>query len=130
MSALTQFVEAARSDRPVYISDVRDAFRREGTRPFHFHVTLYDDSVRRFALKAPRCDSAEESAFVAAFLDAMFELMCEGAKRIVPDIELAVADEGLANTGLMKQLAAQPDYTVAQFAQAVGAVYYACVGLL
>lgn len=59
-----------------------------------------------------------------------FELMCEGAKRIVPDIELAVADEGLANTGLMKQLAAQPDYTVAQFAQAVGAVYYACVGLL
>ena len=60
----------------------------------------------------------------------LFELMCEGAKRIVPDIELAVADEGLANTGLMKQLAAQPDYTVAQFAQAVGAVYYACVGLL
>ena len=47
----------------------------------------------------------------------------------MPDIEQEVADEGLANTDLMKQLAAHPVYTVAQFAQAVGAVYYACVGL-
>jgi hypothetical protein len=61
---------------------------------------------------------------------ACFELMCEGARRIVPDIEQAVADAGLANTDLMRQLAAHPVYTVAQFAQAVGAVYYACVGLL
>lgn len=95
MSALTQFVEAARSDRPVYISDVRDAFRREGTRPFHFHVTLYDDSVRRFALKVPRCDSAEESAFVAAFLDAMLynALSALGAKRI--DIYIDLKDAPL-----------------------------------
>jgi hypothetical protein len=40
MSAITKFIEAARLDRPVYICDVWDAFRREGTRPFHFHVTL------------------------------------------------------------------------------------------
>ena len=58
-----------------------------------------------------------------------FELMCEGARRIVPDLEQEVADETLANTPLMKQLAAHPVYTVAQFAQAVGAIYYACVGM-
>lgn len=61
---------------------------------------------------------------------ACFELMCEGARRIVPNIEQAVADAGMANTDLMRQLAAHPVYTVAQFAQAVGAVHYACVGLL
>ena len=39
------------------------------------------------------------------------------------------ADGGLANTDLMKQLEAHPDYTVAQFAQAVGAIYFGCLGL-
>ena len=96
MSTLTQFMEAARSDRPVYISDVRDAFQREGTRPFHFHVTLYDDSVRRFALKAPRCEGAEESAFVASFLNAMLynALSSLGAKRI--DVYIDGKDAPLA----------------------------------
>ncbi|MBQ9038782.1 MAG: hypothetical protein IJ119_04765 [Clostridia bacterium] len=96
MSTLTQFMEAARSDRPVYISDVRDAFQREGTRPFHFHVTLYDDSVRRFALKVPRCEGAEESAFVASFLNAMLynALSSLGAKRI--DVYIDGKDAPLA----------------------------------
>ena len=39
------------------------------------------------------------------------------------------ADGSLANTPLMKQLADHPQYTVAQFGQAVGAIYYGCVGL-
>ena len=96
MSALKQFTEAAKSDRPVYISDVRDAFQREGTRPFHFHVTLYDGGVRRFALKVPRCESAEESAFVASFLNAMLynALSSLGAKRI--DIYIDLKDAPLA----------------------------------
>lgn len=59
---------------------------------------------------------------------ACFERICEGARRIVPDLEQEVADESLANTPLMRQLAEHPKYTVAQFAQAVGAVYYACAG--
>ncbi len=54
-----------------------------------------------------------------------FDLMLEGAQRIVPDIRLEIADAGLANTPLMKQLEADPHYTVAQFAQAIGAVYFA-----
>lgn len=59
-----------------------------------------------------------------------FELIREGAKTIKEDIILDVADSGMANTPLMKQLEANPEYTVAQFAQAVGAVYYGNAGLL
>lgn len=62
-------------------------------------------------------------------LPACFALMCEGAARREPGLRQYAADSGLANTVLMKQLDAHPDYTVAQFAQAVGAVYYGCLGL-
>ncbi len=60
---------------------------------------------------------------------ACFTLMCEGAARRVPDLKQYAADGSLANTDLMKQLDAHPDYTVAQFAQAVGAIYFGCLGL-
>jgi hypothetical protein len=53
-----------------------------------------------------------------------FELMKEGAEAITKDIVLEIADASIANTPLMKQLESNPHYTVAQFAQAVGAVYY------
>ncbi|MBQ6373011.1 MAG: hypothetical protein IJJ45_00845 [Clostridia bacterium] len=56
-----------------------------------------------------------------------FRAICEGARRITPALQLEAADEGLANTPLMRQLAAHPDLTVAQFAQAVGAIHFACV---
>lgn len=58
-----------------------------------------------------------------------FQLMCEGAARRAPALRQYAADGGMANTSLMRQLEAHPDYTVAQFAQAVGAVYYGCLGL-
>ena len=54
-----------------------------------------------------------------------YDLMCEGAKSIKNDIQFEVADSSLANTVLMKQLEADPHFTVAQFAQAVGAAYFA-----
>lgn len=60
---------------------------------------------------------------------ACFRLFCQGAARREPDLWLTAADGGLANTDLMKQLDAYPGCTVAQFAQAVGAVYYGCLGL-
>jgi hypothetical protein len=53
-----------------------------------------------------------------------FSLLQKGARRIVPDIDLSVVDDGMAMTPLMRELKASP-YPVAQFAQAVGAVYYA-----
>ena len=46
------------------------------------------------------------------------------------DPQVDVADAGMANTDLMKQLEADPEFTVAQFAQAIGAVYYGNMGLL
>lgn len=61
---------------------------------------------------------------------ACFNLIVEGATQREPALILHRADEDLANTPMMKQLARHTDYTVAQFAQAVGAMYLGCVGLL
>jgi hypothetical protein len=54
-----------------------------------------------------------------------FDLMVEGGRSIKSDISLVVAGTGMANTSLMKQLERHPEFTVAQFAQAIGAVYFA-----
>ena len=54
-----------------------------------------------------------------------FELLCEGFDEAGTAVRLLAADEELANSPLMKQLAAAPGVTVAQFAQAVGSVYFA-----
>lgn len=59
-----------------------------------------------------------------------FRLMCEGAARREPALRQYAADGSLANTALMRQLDSHPDYTVAQFAQAIGAIFYGCLGLL
>lgn len=61
---------------------------------------------------------------------ACFALLREGAQRRAPGLALYAADADLANTALMRQLEASPDHSVAQFAQAVGAMYYGCLGLL
>ncbi|MDR2569811.1 MAG: hypothetical protein LBD23_05885 [Oscillospiraceae bacterium] len=53
-----------------------------------------------------------------------FKLMQEGVAEI-HDITLDAGDDSLAFTPLMKDLKDNPDYTVAQFGQAVGAVYFA-----
>ena len=42
-----------------------------------------------------------------------------------PELALVVADDEMANTDLMRQLRDSDTYTVAQFAQAIGAVHYA-----
>jgi len=56
---------------------------------------------------------------------ACFDLMVEGARAIAPGLELVVADDEMANTDLMRQLRESEHYTIAQFAQAIGAVHYA-----
>ena len=61
--------------------------------------------------------------------EVCFRLFCEGALRREPQLVQHAANDALANTALMQQLAAHPIYTVAQFAQAVGAIYYACLSL-
>ncbi|HPJ21836.1 MAG TPA: hypothetical protein PLP30_09620 [Clostridia bacterium] len=59
-----------------------------------------------------------------------FDLIKEGAKSRKADIVFELADGGIANTPLMKQLEADKHYTVAQFAQAVGVIYFGNQGLL
>jgi hypothetical protein len=59
-----------------------------------------------------------------------FEMMKEGVSTRLDNPQMDVADASMANTSLMKQLEADPEFTVAQFAQAIGAVYYGNMGLL
>ena len=54
-----------------------------------------------------------------------FELLREGFEKGCTDVELIVADEDLANSPLMKQLSRKPNVSLAQFAQAIGAIYFA-----
>lgn len=54
-----------------------------------------------------------------------FKLIKEGFEATAPEAELLAADEHMAYTGLMKQLSDMENVTVAQYAQAVGAVYFA-----
>lgn len=56
-----------------------------------------------------------------------FKLIQEGFASADPAAELLAADEHMAFTGLMKQLRDRENVTVAQYAQAVGAVYFACM---
>jgi hypothetical protein len=53
-----------------------------------------------------------------------FELIQRGAAEIDGTIRLSVADEQSAFSPLMKQLKDDPRWTVAQFAQSVGALYF------
>lgn len=53
-----------------------------------------------------------------------FELIQEGCSRLMPRLILKAADDDMAVTPLMRELAALESVTVAQFAQAIGAIYY------
>ena len=57
---------------------------------------------------------------------ACFRLLQEGCREIVPDLRLEAADEELTCTTLMRQLPSH-GVTVAQFGQAIGAMYYAAI---
>ena len=57
-------------------------------------------------------------------LPSCFRMLCEGFASRAPQFRLVAADESLAQTPMMRQLAEQPEVTVAQFGQAVGALYF------
>lgn len=57
-----------------------------------------------------------------------FELIREGSLRRYPGVIPEAADEDMANSSLMRQLDELTDYSVAQFAQAVGSMYLAADG--
>ena len=53
-----------------------------------------------------------------------FALLCQGFDEEHTGLRLLAADQELANTPLMRALAQRSSGAVAQFGQAVGAVYY------
>lgn len=57
-----------------------------------------------------------------------FALLREGCAEVLPELRLYAADENLARSPLMRQLAGQGDGAVARFGQAVGAIYYGLYG--
>ena len=59
-----------------------------------------------------------------------FELMQTGASEREPALRFVAADGEIAYTPLMRELAAHPEFTVAQFGQAVGAVYFGNFSLM
>lgn len=55
---------------------------------------------------------------------ACFQLLREGCGEVAPELCLEAADEMLAATPLMGSLAQRGDGAVAQYGQAVGAIYF------
>ena len=62
-----------------------------------------------------------------AKIPGCFALIREGFGSVLPGMKFIAADDGLARSGLMRQLARLEGVTVAQFAQAVSAIYYSCM---
>lgn len=93
---IQQFLSQAAQDRSVYLSDVRQAFQAQGTRPFHLHAALYDGSVRAFPLLLPETAGAEEEAFAAEYVYAhMYNILSAlGGLRV--DVYLDRSDRAAA----------------------------------
>lgn len=76
-------------------------------------LILHPETEKRYLygrfVKRPRC----------------FELIREGCAGVMPGLRLVAADESLACSPLMRQLAQREGVTVAQLGQAVGAIYFA-----
>ena len=93
---LNDFLEQAKKDEPVYITDVRNAFEKEGTRPFHLQVTLYDESKKSFPLSLPETRSREEEAFAASYVHAMIYNILSSLGAVKIEIYTDAEDEKAA----------------------------------
>ena len=89
---LDTFLKQAAEDRPVYLTDVREAFQAQGTRPFHLHAVLYDGSVRVFPLKLPQ----GEGEFLAEYVHAHIYNILSTLGAVRMDIYLDQEDRALA----------------------------------
>ena len=67
---IKEFLDKAKKDLPVYISDVRSGFDADKGRPYDIEVLLYDDSVRQFSLSIPEFNGTEETDFVKSYIYA------------------------------------------------------------
>ena len=58
-----------------------------------------------------------------------YQLIQDGAESLIENVRFDIANEDMANSSLMKQLENFSDFKVGQLATAIGAVYYANLGL-
>ena len=93
---LDRFLETAKADEPVFITDVRESFLKEGKRPFHLHIRLYDDSVRRFEMLLPETGSDEEKAFAASYVFAMIYNILSSLGAVTIEVYIDPEDEDAA----------------------------------
>ena len=90
---LRSFLEQAKADLPVYITDVRNAFDEKGDRPFSIHLQLYNSAVRVFPLRLPRTRDEEEDVFVADYIYAMIYNLISSLGGLQMDLYLDTEDE-------------------------------------
>ena len=97
------FLQLAHADLPVYLTDVYRNFQKNGTRPFHLRLTLYDGTARSFPLQLPPAEGSEETAFLAEYVHAfLYNLLSSLGARVV-ELYFDPADQAL------QALAAAPD---------------------
>ena len=51
VNCIDPFLKKAEADEPVYITDVRETFDREGSKAFHVHAHLYEGETAVFATR-------------------------------------------------------------------------------
>ena len=95
VNCIEPFLKKAEADEPVYITDVREVFDKEGSKAFHVHAHLYEGETAVFALGLPQWEDDRQREFVAEYVRAFFYnlLSTLGALRI--EIYLDRSDEAL-----------------------------------
>ena len=93
MDVIQDFLQHAREDEPIYITDVRRSFDREGVIPLILEVLGYDHGRRRYSLRLPDIRTVQEQAFVSSYIYAMIFniLSATGARQM--DIYTDLANE-------------------------------------
>ena len=93
-----------------------EVFRRIG-----FHLGILSRELN-FLLSPHTNERYLYGRFVKS--ESVFSLLCEGCREAIQGMQLVAADESLARSPLMRALSARRGVTVAQFGQAVGAIYW------
>lgn len=111
-SCLEHLMQLADRGKP----EACEIFRRIG---FHLGMLSHESD---FFLNS----GTEERYLYGRFIksNTCFRLLCEGCSDAFPELRLIAADESLACSPLMRSLSLRDDGTVAQFGQAVGALYW------
>ena len=96
---IQSFFKRAAAGRPVYLTDVREAFQACGAQPLHLHVTLYDGTVRVFPLALPRAVGEAEAEFLAGYVHAQLYNILSALGAAGVDVYLDRSDPALKRLG-------------------------------